>query len=76
MAAIYVFDVASLYDPSTPNGTWYRQVVSGTVPGQRLDHCLVTVSAPDNSSHNIYMYGGRNANGTVYDDSKSTINSP
>ncbi|KAI9778897.1 MAG: hypothetical protein M1839_007860 [Geoglossum umbratile] len=58
MRFIDVFDVASLDDG--PDGTWYTQQTSGDFPDPRVEPCLVVASAPDNSSHNIYMYGGRN----------------
>ncbi|OJJ29700.1 hypothetical protein ASPWEDRAFT_122305 [Aspergillus wentii DTO 134E9] len=64
MEYIDILDVSSL---STSNGTWYRQKASGDIPSSRLDFCLVAVSAADNSSHNIYMYGGRDFS-TDYDE--------
>lgn len=56
MDQIYIFDVASLDDPATPNGTWYQQKASGSIPQPRLDHCLVLVSSQDGSSQNMYFY--------------------
>lgn len=56
MDQVHIFDVASLYDPTTPNGTWYTQKVTGDVPKPRLDHCLVLVSSQDGSSHNMYAH--------------------
>ncbi|KAI9931940.1 hypothetical protein MW887_009441 [Aspergillus wentii] len=58
-------DVASL-DNGDENGSWYKQKASGDIPDGRIDFCLVTASAKDNSSHNIYMYGGQATN-KVYD---------
>lgn len=52
-----VFDLAS-FTASEGNGTWYSQSTSGDIPPARIDSCTVLASAPDNSSHNIYMYGG------------------
>lgn len=70
MAQVEIFDVASLYNQSTPNGTWYSQRATGDIPNARVDFCLVVASAPDGSSHNIYMHGGRGTSGDYYDDSK------
>ncbi|KAJ5314466.1 Major facilitator superfamily domain general substrate transporter [Penicillium atrosanguineum] len=58
-------DVASI-DNGASNGTWYTQATTGSVPAARTDFCLVVASAPDNSSHSIYMYGGRDKD-QVYD---------
>jgi hypothetical protein len=60
MNAVNIFDVSSLASPdssSSSNG-WYTQTIAGTAPDPRIDFCLVLASAPDNSSFNIYMYGG------------------
>lgn len=54
MDLVHIFDVASLDDPSTPDGIWYNQKVTGDIPKSRLDHCLVLVSSQDGSSHNMY----------------------
>lgn len=54
MDEIDLFDIASLDNPSTPDGIWYKQKASGTViPGGRLDFCLFFAAAPDDSSHNM-----------------------
>ncbi|PSN68484.1 hypothetical protein BS50DRAFT_366427 [Corynespora cassiicola Philippines] len=67
-----VFDIASSLGDSPGSGAWYAQQTSGDVPPPRVDFCTIIASAPDNSSHNIYLYAGRDhtgANGTVfYDD--------
>ncbi|KAL9619328.1 MAG: hypothetical protein Q9160_006008, partial [Pyrenula sp. 1 TL-2023] len=55
-----VFDIYSLYDDSSGSG-WYKQAAKGDIPTPRIDFCLISVSASDNSSHQIYLYGGRNA---------------
>lgn len=68
LAQVDIFDVASLYNESTPDGTWYSQRATGDIPPSRVDFCLVFASAPDGSSHNIYMHGGRGTNGEYYDD--------
>ncbi len=68
LQSVDIFDVSSLNNASSPNGIWYSQPTSGTAPHPRLDACLVVVSAPDNSSHNIYMYGGRDGLNTYYDE--------
>ena len=53
MDEIDIFDVASMYDPTTPDGVWYKQKATGDVPSGRLDFCVVLASAPDSSSHNM-----------------------
>jgi hypothetical protein len=63
-----ILDVGSLSNASTPDGIWYKQKTTGVIPKPRLDACVVVASAPDNSSHNIYMYGGRDGVGGYYDE--------
>lgn len=53
MDEIDIFDVASYYNDSTPDGTWYKQKTSGDTPNPRIDFCLVLASAPDGSSNNV-----------------------
>lgn len=53
MDEIDIFDVASYYNASTPDGIWYKQKTSGDTPIPRIDFCLVLASAPDGSSHNV-----------------------
>lgn len=67
-STIDILDVASLSNASTPDGTWYKQKTTGVTPKARLDACVVMASAPDNSSHNIYLYGGRDGTNTYYDE--------
>lgn len=58
MGKVDIYDISS--------GAWYTQTTTGdpTVtdnggfPNPRMIGCVVAASAPDNSSHNIYMYGG------------------
>ena len=47
---------ASVYDIGKQQ--WYQQAASGDVPPWRYVGCSVAVSAPDRSSHSIYMFGG------------------
>lgn len=56
-----MFDVESIMEPNseTSNNGWYTQTTTVEVPSSRIDFCVVSVSAPDNSSVNIYMYGGK-----------------
>ncbi|KAF3940547.1 hypothetical protein ABW19_dt0207964 [Dactylella cylindrospora] len=42
------------------NNRWTKQATSGETPKIRVNACAVVFSAPDNSSHNVYMYGGQN----------------
>ncbi|KAK6513490.1 hypothetical protein TWF281_005114 [Arthrobotrys megalospora] len=61
---IDVFDIS--------NNKWTKQATSGPTPKIRVNACAVVFSAPDNSSHNVYMYGGQNlqpaGDQTQYDD--------
>ena len=68
MDTVHVFDIASLQNSKTPDGVWYAQNTSGQAPAPRMHHCLIAVSAPDNSSHNIYLYGGTDGAGTYFDE--------
>ncbi|KAI5838807.1 hypothetical protein DFP73DRAFT_563252 [Morchella snyderi] len=54
MSNIGIFDINSI----AVGGTWYNQTATGDVPSPRIDFCMVIVSAPDKSSHNIFIYGG------------------
>ncbi|KAH6642567.1 hypothetical protein C7974DRAFT_409113 [Boeremia exigua] len=65
-----VFDLAS-YTAANGNSTWYTQSTSGDIPPARINSCTVLASAPDNSSHNIFLYGGWDPTGDsikYYDD--------
>ena len=57
MTEVDVFDVATVYNTSTPDGVWYRQNTTTQnatdVPSPRVDFCLVLASAQDLSSHNM-----------------------
>ncbi|KAF2633229.1 hypothetical protein BU25DRAFT_1977 [Macroventuria anomochaeta] len=65
-----VFNLGS-YSSKESNGTWYTQATSGDIPPARIDSCTVLASAPDNSSHNIFIYGGWDPTSNItkyYDD--------
>lgn len=49
-------ETVSVYDVDSHK--WYLQNTTGDIPGQLTQFCSVLASAPDNSSHNIYIYGG------------------
>ncbi|KAL0259112.1 hypothetical protein SLS55_006617 [Diplodia seriata] len=69
LSQIQIWDVSSWLSSPDKNGTWYTQTATGTVPALRTDFCLAAATAADGSSHNIYLYGGRNPkSGTIYDD--------
>ncbi|CZR65155.1 related to cell wall anchored protein [Phialocephala subalpina] len=68
LQSVDIFDVGSLNNASTPDGVWYSQRTSGSTPSPRIDACLVAAPAPDNSSYNIYMYGGRDGVNTYFDE--------
>ena len=59
MDVIDVFDVASLYNTSLPDGVWYRQNATGqnstasAIPSAWIDFCIIVASAQDDSSHNM-----------------------
>ncbi|KIW44883.1 uncharacterized protein PV06_03321 [Exophiala oligosperma] len=70
MDDITTFDVNStdLSDSPSPNTNfWYSQKASGDIPSSRTDFCLVAAPAQDNSSTNIYLYGGTSES-TIFDD--------
>jgi Kelch motif len=62
MSTISVFDVNFVFNASDlggQNGGWFTQGSSGSaVPAPRVDFCAWVATAPDNSSVNIYIYGG------------------
>lgn len=51
MSNIGIFDINS----TAVGGTWYNQTATGDIPSPRIDFCMVIVSAPDKSSHNMYV---------------------
>ncbi|KAI5777253.1 hypothetical protein EDC01DRAFT_679259 [Geopyxis carbonaria] len=53
MAEIDLYDLA--------NQKWYVQNATGDVPEARRRFCGAVVSAEDNSSHEVYIYGGLTA---------------
>jgi hypothetical protein len=65
-----IFDIESYRSNPASNGTWHQQKTYGEIPPPRIDSCTVVGSAPDNSSHNIYMFGGWNPTkpNTWYDE--------
>jgi hypothetical protein len=65
MDSVDIFDIDSYYHNTS---TWYKQNVTGNIPPVRAEFCSIVVSASDNSSHNIYVYGGRGPNDQYYDD--------
>ncbi|KAK2051845.1 cell wall anchored protein [Colletotrichum caudatum] len=63
MDQIFIYDVLS--------SKWYTQKASGGVPEMRRRFCAGVAWAADQSSYNIYMYGGATAPGVLgggYDD--------
>ncbi|CAK7234886.1 hypothetical protein SEUCBS140593_009098 [Sporothrix eucalyptigena] len=59
---IFLYDVLS--------SKWYTQTASGTIPGDRRRFCAGVTWAEDQSSYNIYLYGGASMppNTSGYDD--------
>ncbi|KAL8714846.1 MAG: hypothetical protein Q9220_001359 [cf. Caloplaca sp. 1 TL-2023] len=69
MDRVNIFDVASIYDDRVATGgSWYEQPATGDIPERRVDFCIVLARAADFTTANIYMYGGRGANNTFFDD--------
>jgi len=71
MDTIDVFDVNSLFTKIATNNTtkaWYQQKTTGTAPKTRAQFCTVLVAAADNSSYNIYVYGGTGPTQGNYDE--------
>lgn len=58
MNQVGVFDVATIGTSNVSNG-WVSQTITGDAPLPRVDFCVVSVAAPDNSSYNIFLYGGK-----------------
>ena len=55
MKKVHVYDIAT--------NAWFAQTTTiegGIYPSGRIEFCSVVASAEDNSSHNIYIYGGLN----------------
>ncbi|QDS75309.1 hypothetical protein FKW77_001487 [Venturia effusa] len=50
MSEIHLYDIA--------NNKWYTQVATGDVPNMRRRFCAGATWAQDQSSYNIYLYGG------------------
>ena len=55
MTQIFVYDVLS--------SKWYKQTAAGTVPDMRRRFCAGAAWAQDQSSYNIYLYGGASVPG-------------
>ncbi|OAG07150.1 uncharacterized protein CC84DRAFT_1204726 [Paraphaeosphaeria sporulosa] len=61
MSTIHIYDISS--------NKWYTQQASGDIPGARRQFCAGATWADDQSSYNIYLYGGFAAEGPGgYDD--------
>lgn len=73
------FDLGSYISMKT-YGTWYTQAISGDIPPASIDSRAVLASAPDNSSRNIFMYGGwdptATGNSTKYYDHLYVLSLP
>ncbi|KAK8055646.1 hypothetical protein PG993_000873 [Apiospora rasikravindrae] len=67
MNQVSIFDVASIGTSNTANG-WVSQTIAGAAPQPRVDFCVVSASAPDDSSFNIFLYGGWDPTKTAYYD--------
>lgn len=61
MNSLDIYDVNSTLSPNSADSSngWWTQTVDGEVPSPRVDFCAVVVSAPDKSSFNIHLYGGK-----------------
>ena len=56
----------SVYDVESQR--WYQQLSSGDIPSWRFNGCAVAVTAPDKSSHSIYVFGGWGATSSQEND--------
>ncbi|KAH0563239.1 hypothetical protein GP486_002194 [Trichoglossum hirsutum] len=53
----------SVFEPQSQ--TWYHQIATGDIPSNRDRFCLVGVQGGDNSTYEIFLYGGH-VGGGVY----------
>ncbi|KAH8144419.1 uncharacterized protein LAJ45_11587 [Morchella importuna] len=60
MNKIDIYDIAK--------DEWYHQNTTGNIPSHRANFCGQVASAPDNSSHQIYIFGGTGANSLLSSD--------
>lgn len=62
MSQIELYDIQAEF--------WYTQNATGEIPEMRSKFCAGAVAAPDSSSYNIYIYGGKGfgENLTGFDD--------
>lgn len=60
MQNIAVYDIA--------NERWYQQQAHGDIPSWRSAGCAIAVSAMDNSSHSVYVFGGWGSSNTQNND--------
>ena len=62
MSMIFLYDIAE--------GKWYQQNTTGQIPENRRKFCAGATWAQDQSSYNIYLYGGAGfaENATGFDD--------
>lgn len=68
MSQVDVFDIDAYYRHNESYSGWYALNVTGDIPNPRAEFCVVMISAPDNTSHNIYLYGGIGENNVTFDD--------
>ncbi|RPA86354.1 hypothetical protein BJ508DRAFT_373088 [Ascobolus immersus RN42] len=61
----YSYDVVDIFNIDT--GDWYRQNATGDIPPVRSGQCSVSVSSPDGSSHQTFVYGGHGPKKESYD---------
>ncbi|CUS12910.1 unnamed protein product [Tuber aestivum] len=47
---------------------WHTQIAQGSIPNNRAFACASVASAPDNSSHNIFVHGGTDGGSLSYSD--------
>ena len=53
--SVDIFDLDQYLGNPKSNGSWYSQRCEGDIPPPRIDTCFVLKSAPDNSSHTLYV---------------------
>ncbi|KAL8839080.1 MAG: hypothetical protein Q9170_001862 [Blastenia crenularia] len=60
MQNVTVYDIA--------NDRWYQQLATGDVPAARHHGCSIAVSAADQTSHSIYVFGGSGSDNSKDND--------
>lgn len=68
MSTIHIYDVSS--------AKWFTQTAAGDVPKSRRQFCAGATWADDQSSYNIYLYGGYGVDGGIGHDDAYVLSLP